>query len=87
MNYQEITLRDQLAIDRTKLANQRTLLAMLRTGMYLIILSATILSLPVLVDLRWLSIITLIGGILTGCTGFVFWNIQKNKINNTYLKS
>lgn len=30
----ELILRDKLALDRTRMANQRTLLAYVRTGMY-----------------------------------------------------
>lgn len=86
MTKHKITLRDMLAIDRTRLANQRTLLAMLRTGLYLILMSLTILSLGALEDLRWLSGIVLIAGIITGLIGIILWDKQRKKINNSYLK-
>lgn len=87
MDRNELTLRDYLAIDRTRLANQRTLLAMLRTGLYLILMSLTIWSLNVLEDLRWLSGVVLLAGVLTGVVGLILWNSQRKKINNSYLKS
>lgn len=37
-----LTLRDELAIDRTRLANERTFLAYLRSGMALLIAGITI---------------------------------------------
>jgi len=86
MEHIEITLRDRLAIDRTKLANQRTLLAMLRTGLYLIIMSLTILSLPALKDMKWLSGIIMSMGFITGIIRIILWKNQSNKIKNSYTK-
>ncbi len=80
-----LNLRDELAIERTKLANQRTLLAMLRTGVYLILVSFTILSLPALEDLKWLSGISLVLGFMTGLLGIYLWDKEKKKIKRAYL--
>jgi putative membrane protein len=41
----ELVLRDKLAIDRTRLANERTVLAYLRTAFMLIIAGATAIKL------------------------------------------
>jgi len=82
-----LSLRDELAIERTKLANQRTLLAMLRTGLYLILVSFTILSLPSLAELKWLSGISLALGFTTGILGIYLWKEEKKKINKAYLKA
>jgi len=84
MDREDLSLRDHLAIDRTRLANQRTLLAMLRTALYLILMSLTIWSLNVLEDLRWLSGVVLLAGIITGIIGLKLWNIQRKRINNSY---
>ena len=80
-----LSLRDELAIERTKLANQRTLLAMLRTGLYLIIVSFTILSLPALTELKWLSGIIMALGVFTGFLGLILWNKEKKIIKSAYL--
>jgi len=82
-----LSLRDELAIERTNLANQRTLLAMLRTGLYLILGSFTILSLPTLEELKWLSGISMALGIITGLLGVFLWKKEKRKIKRAYLKS
>jgi putative membrane protein len=40
----ELILRDELALDRTRLANERTLLAYLRTAIMLLVTGGTILE-------------------------------------------
>jgi putative membrane protein len=56
----ELILRDYLAIDRTRLANERTLLAYIRTAFMLIVAGATALKLfvetPAVVLTAWLFI-------------------------------
>lgn len=56
----ELILRDHLAIDRTRLANERTLLAYIRTAFMLIVAGATALKLfvetPAVVLTAWLFI-------------------------------
>ena len=43
-NETDLILRDFLAVERTKLANQRTLLSMLRTGLYFAIVGLSLMS-------------------------------------------
>jgi putative membrane protein len=69
-NKEEIILRDYLALERTKLANERTLFAYIRTALYLILAGMTILQLNNFESIHWiaflsigLSIIILIIGI------------------------
>jgi putative membrane protein len=56
----ELILRDQLALDRTRLANERTLLAYIRTAFMLLVAGATALKLfvdtPGVVFTAWLFI-------------------------------
>lgn len=80
-----LTLRDELAIDRTRLANQRTLLAMVRTGLYLILMGLSILSLDLLEEMRYVSGVLLFLGTATILIGLVLWKKQKNKINQAYI--
>jgi putative membrane protein len=44
-NNEDLILRDHLALDRTRLANERTLLAYIRTAFMLVIAGATALKL------------------------------------------
>ncbi len=51
-NLRELSLTDHLAIDRTRLANQRTMLAYIRLGLYLFLFAVSILKIELLEDLR-----------------------------------
>lgn len=59
-NSEALILRDHLALDRTRLANERTLLAYIRTAFMLLVAGATALKLfidtPGLVITAWLFI-------------------------------
>lgn len=53
----EIILRDQLALERTRLANERTLLSYIRTSLYLIVGGIAFLRVENLSHLQWLGIV------------------------------
>ena len=83
-NSNEAALRDWLAVERTKLANQRTLLSMLRTGSYFLVMGLTIFSLEQLEALQqyyWLFFLFGFGFIAVGIVYFI--RVKKN-IKNTY---
>ena len=78
-NSKKEKLSDWLALERTKMANQRTLLAMLRTGFYFLVMGLTVLTVTQLGDLRdfyWLFFIVGIIFILVGITHY-FYNHKK----------
>ena len=79
---EELILRDHLALDRTRLANERTLLAYVRTAFMLIVAGATALKLfvetPAVVVTAWLFII--LGAIVALFGTFRFESIRR-KIN------
>lgn len=54
-NKEEIILRDWLAMQRTTLANERTLFAYVRTALYLIIGGITLLQVEMLQNIAWLG--------------------------------
>lgn len=58
-NKEAIILRDYLALERTKLANERTLFAYIRTSLYLILAGFTLIQLRELGSLQWIGIISL----------------------------
>ncbi|HSO86339.1 MAG TPA: DUF202 domain-containing protein [Draconibacterium sp.] len=71
-NKEKIILRDYLALERTRLANERTLFAYLRTSIYLILGGIAFLQLEGLEQIKWLgylslglSVVFLVGGIYT----------------------
>jgi putative membrane protein len=52
-NTDELILRDHLALVRTRLANERTLLSYIRSALYLLIGGIALLQLEGYGDLRW----------------------------------
>lgn len=71
-NKEKIILRDYLALERTRLANERTLFAYLRTSIYLILGGIAFLQLKDFEHIKWLgyfslglSVIFLVAGIYT----------------------
>jgi putative membrane protein len=69
---EELILRDELALDRTRLANERTLLAYLRTSIMLLVSGGTIIKLfgdqTEYVVAAW---IIMAMGVVVGVVGFV----------------
>lgn len=58
-NKEEIILRDHLAMERTKLANERTLLSYIRTSLYLLLGGIAFLGMNDFSDLRYLGYFSL----------------------------
>lgn len=54
-NKKEFILRDYLALERTKLANERTLLTYIRSALYLLIGGITIMQLPHFTTIYWVA--------------------------------
>ncbi len=69
--YKELILRDELAIDRTILANERTALAYFRSAMTLIIVGVTFLHFFEKGILPYIGIVSIPCGIAVGTFGFV----------------
>ncbi|SDK19312.1 putative membrane protein [Catalinimonas alkaloidigena] len=79
---EEISLRDYLALERTKLANERTLLTYVRTSLYMVLAGIAFLQMDKLEDLTW------VGYVLFGTSALAFtfgtarfllltWRLQK----------
>lgn len=85
VNECDFTVRDFLALDRTKLANERTLLAYIRTFVGMVASGAALLK---IFDFPWTNIaatILLIAGplfLVYGIVGF----FRTNRRMNTYVK-
>ncbi|MDA3833362.1 MAG: DUF202 domain-containing protein [Spirochaetales bacterium] len=57
---EDIILRDFLALERTKLANERTLFAYIRTSIYLILAGIAFIQLKDFDSIKWLGYISLV---------------------------
>jgi len=83
-NPKEIILRDYLALDRTKLANQRTLLSFIRTSLYLVVSGIAVMEVQMLENLKFMGFI-LVGISLTILgLGIANYLIYRKKINKSY---
>lgn len=78
-------LRDQLAVDRTRLANERTLLAYIRTAFMLLVTGATALKLfsdtPHIVLTAWLFVGL---GVLVGLCGAWRFLVMRRRIEKSH---
>lgn len=83
----ELILRDHLALDRTRLANERTMLAYIRTAFMLIVAGATALKLfvetPAVVITAWLFIVL---GAIVALFGAWRFESMRRKINQRTVK-
>lgn len=80
----QLILRDILAIDRTKLANYRTLLSMVRTALYFEVMGLSVLSLKALDEIKVFAPLLFLIGLLIAIIGIVNYRKMQSKINASY---
>lgn len=83
---EELILRDYLAIERTKLANVRTLFAYVRTSLYLLTAGIGIFQIESISRLDGLAWVCVISGIVLFFFGF-FRYFQMGKHLRGYIKN
>ena len=81
---ERIILRDYLALERTTLANERTLFAYLRSGVYMVIAGFAFLELKQFVDLDWLSYVLCGFSLVLFVFGITRYVILKRKLDVYY---
>lgn len=81
---QELILRDSLALDRTRLANQRTLLSFFRTGLTLVVTALAIFELKEKDWYLFLGKVALVVGVIIIIIGFINFFIIKRRIDQSY---
>ncbi|MCC8171206.1 MAG: DUF202 domain-containing protein [Parabacteroides sp.] len=73
-----LSLSDRLALERTRLANERTLFSYLRTSLYLLTAGIGVLQVESISRLDGLAWLCILSGILLFFMGFVrFWRVKK----------
>ncbi len=77
-------LRDYLAIDRTRLANIRNLLASIRTSLYLIVSAVAVLNVEILNEWNWIAIPLVILSVIILISGLVIFFQIRSKIQSAY---
>jgi len=83
VNKEKIILRDYLALERTKLANERTLFAYIRTSLYLLLAGLTLMQLKTVASLLWIGILSIIVSAILIWIG-IFRYKKLNRQLNTY---
>ena len=75
---ENIILRDFLALERTKLANERTFLAYIRASLYLLLGGITFLQLDSFAGIKWIGYLSLFFSLLFIIIGIIrFFHLQK----------
>jgi putative membrane protein len=83
-NKEEIILRDHLALERTKLANERTLLSYIRTTLYLVLGGIAFLGMRDLKEVKNLGYFSLTLSIIVLLIGIVRFYQLKRHLNKMY---
>jgi putative membrane protein len=83
-NKEEIILRDHLAMERTKLANERTLLSYLRTSLYLFLGGLALLEMTDVEKMRTLGFVSIFLSIIFLLTGIFRYNQLKKHMKYLY---
>ena len=84
---QEVILRDYLAIERTRLANERTLLSYIKSSLYLLLGGITVLQLKNFPDLEYLGYTALGFSAIFIIIGIYRFTLLKKSLKRLYYMS
>ena len=80
----DVILRDVLAIDRTRLANQRTLLAFVRTSLYLVISGIALMEVKKFQHMAFVGVALIAISTVICILGIINYLYYRKKINSSY---
>lgn len=83
-NNEQIILRDYLALQRTTLANERTLFAYIRTSLYLILGGLGLNQVPLFENIKWIGTIALVVSAIILIYGFTRYVVLRRKLQKFY---
>jgi putative membrane protein len=81
---QEVILRDYLAIERTRLANERTLLSYIRSSLYLLLGGIAFFQLKNFPDFKYLAILALVFSAIFFLIGIYRFTVLKKSLKKLY---
>ncbi|MBU3820591.1 DUF202 domain-containing protein [Flavobacteriaceae bacterium XHP0103] len=84
---EEVILRDYLAIERTRLANERTLLSYIRSSLYLLLGGIAFFQLEIFPNFRFLAYISLFFSVLFFVIGIYRFSLLKKSLKKLYYMS
>ncbi len=85
-NQDEIILRDYLAMERTKLANERTLLSYIRSSLYLLLGGIAIIQLQGFESIKFLGFVSLGLTVILLVVGIYRYQKLNKQLKNYYLQ-
>ncbi len=85
-NQDEIILRDYLALERTKLANERTLLSYIRSSLYLLLGGIAIIQLDGFESIKFIGYVSLVLTISLLIIGVYRFKKLNKQLRNYYLQ-
>lgn len=83
-NKEDIILRDHLAMERTKLANERTLLSYIRTSLYLFLGGIAFLGMRDFQEIKYLGYFSLCLSVIVLIVGIVRYIQLKKHVKEIY---
>ncbi|MBA6151975.1 DUF202 domain-containing protein [Gelidibacter gilvus] len=84
---QEVILRDYLAIERTRLANERTLLSYIRSSLYLMLGGIAFFQLKNFPDFKYLAVLSLVFSAIFFIIGIYRFTLLKKSLKRLYYNS
>ncbi|MCL8008149.1 DUF202 domain-containing protein [Gelidibacter japonicus] len=84
---QEVILRDYLAIERTRLANERTLLSYIRSSLYLLLGGIAFFQLKNFPDFKYLAVLSLVFSAIFLIIGIYRFMVLKKSLKTLYYNS
>uniref|UniRef100_UPI003517FA41 DUF202 domain-containing protein n=1 Tax=Winogradskyella sp. TaxID=1883156 RepID=UPI003517FA41 len=84
---EQVILRDYLAIERTRLANERTLLSYIRSSLYLLLGGIAFFQLKEFPNFKYLAILSLAFSLIFFIIGIYRFTLLKKSLKHLYYKS
>jgi len=84
---QYVILRDYLAIERTRLANERTLLSYIRSSLYLLLGGIAFFQLKEFPNFQYLAILSIVFSIIFFVIGVYRFTLLKKSLKKLYYMS
>lgn len=84
---EEIILRDYLAIERTRLANERTLLSYIRSSLYLLLAGIAFFQLEAFPNFKFLAFLSLVFSVVFMAIGIFRFALLKRSLKRLYYVS
>lgn len=83
-NRDKLILRDHLALERTRLANERTFMAYIRSALYLIVGGLALMELHGTANLQWIGIVALALATIFAVIGIIRFTQLKKQLKSYY---